>query len=84
MDTNITQVIASGATLGAIGLLYHFVRSYFSGLKESVDKLAGAVEVMRKDLHASREEMIIARSELKALWRTVDNAPKRASDRGVQ
>jgi hypothetical protein len=70
--------------LGSIALLFFFARGYFGNIKEKLDKLAGSMEIMRKDLHDTREEMIIARSELKALWRTVDNAPKRASDnRGV-
>ena len=84
MADSVPQLIVSGAILGAIALFFFFVRSYFSDIKEKIDKLSGAVEVMRKDLHSTREEMIIAKSELKALWRFADNNSKRASDRGMQ
>lgn len=84
MDANVSQLVVSGTILGAIAMLYFFVRSYFINISKEIDKLSGAVELMRKDLASTREDMIHAKTELKALWRFADNVPKRASDGGVQ
>lgn len=77
--SEIEIAIVTGMVGGSVALLFFFIKSYFTALMTQISELKGAIEVMRRDLHDSREAIVQARSELKAVWRTLDG-PQRASD----
>lgn len=81
VSVELGKLIVGAAGTGLVTLFFFLIRSYFNRMLTDISKLTGSVETMRRDLHDTREEMIVARSEIKALWRTVD-APRRASDSG--
>ena len=77
---NPEPVIIAAMVSAMVGLLFFFVKSYFTNIEKTLAKLEVSIDLMRKDLHETTKQMILAQSELKALWRFADKTHSRASD----
>lgn len=71
--------LIEGLVLTSFGALTFLVRAYFSSIQKAIERLAGRFDALddRSDKHHT--EIAVIRSELKALWRTID-PPLRTSD----
>lgn len=86
IETIITQVLGA-AGVAVMGLFTFLVKSYFARgderhgeLKSAFDKLDGKLEALQKDVRDNTLAMAVKSQELRAIWRYVDAAPRRASD----
>lgn len=74
-------------TVAAMGLFTFLVRSFFSrihddlkALKSSIDKFDGRLTHMQEEARDLQVNLAVAKQELRAVWRHIDNAHQRASD----
>ena len=72
-----------------VALFSYLVKSYFKKIHETLDclrqslsKLEGNLDILNKEIRQNTVEGAGLRSEVRAIWRFVDNAHKRASDGG--
>jgi uncharacterized protein Yka (UPF0111/DUF47 family) len=85
LDTNIMSAVVTAS----LALFSYLVKSYFKKihdtmacLRQEIGKLEGSVDTLSKDIRQNTVEGAVLRSEVKALWRFIDNANQRASDGG--
>ena len=81
------QIIPAMAT-GLVALFTYLVRSYFQKIHDSnlevrqeIGKLEGKLDLLMKEIKDNTIESVVMRSEIKALWRFVDNSNNRPTDR---
>lgn len=86
-DYWITNLIA-GAVAGLFAVFSYLLKSYFDKIQESIEaqtkeiaKLEGKMDLLAREIKEGTIESATLRTEIKALWRFVDNANQRASDR---
>ena len=65
--------------LGALALLTFLVRSFFTSIRSSIDKLSGRFDAIDARSNGHGESIAVIKSELRAVWRTMD-PPQRLSD----
>lgn len=80
-DNSAQSLIFVAVITSGIGMLFWMVQRYFDSIHKHLGKLEGHIESLRKDMVDHTKAMILAQSELKALWRYADGN-KRASDGG--
>ena len=75
---------------GVLALISYLVKSYFANLARQIDELKnslqkrdGRIEQLAHEIRKNTEEQIKLRTEMHAIWRYIDNAPKRATDLGA-
>lgn len=80
------NIIASFATT-ILGALTFLIRHYFASIRKEiadgqkdVAKIAGHIEALASDIRANTIQLSVTSTEVKALWKYVDNVPRRASD----
>lgn len=87
MQIPLDQLIPALATALA-GVFAFLVRHYFasfrkdiSGVQKDFAKIEGHLTALQHEIRSNTIELAKTTSELRAIWRFVDNAPKRASDK---
>lgn len=88
VDLSTLIPVFATALFGAIGFL---IRSYLHGLDRRIEQLQamthnrnGQFDTLLRELRQNNQELVKVRYELQAVWRFIDNAPKRATDIGVR
>lgn len=81
------QIIPVVATFIA-GVFAYLVRYYFSGLRKDIKSVqkdvartSGHIDALATELRANTVQLAITSTEIRALWRTVDGAYERTSDK---
>lgn len=89
------EIIAGSIAALATGAIAFFAKAYFTRLHSDIreikntlhergaagSKLEGSVEILRREVRDNTEAMVGVRSEVNAIWRFLDGAHKRTSDR---
>lgn len=88
MNIDILGQLVPALVTGSVALFAYLVKSYFQKIhdsnievKKEIAKLEGKLDLLSKDIRENTIESVAMRSEVKALWRFVDNANQRATDR---
>ena len=86
MQIPIDQIIPAVATALA-GVFAFLVRHYFASFRKDINnvqkdfaKIEGHLSALQAEIRSNTVELARTTSELKAIWRFVDNVPHRASD----
>lgn len=87
LATQFLDNLLAGAVVAALGLFSYLVKSFFAriqtdlkALKESVDKLSGRFDAIQSEGRTTVTALAVTQQEIKAVWKFIDAAHKRASD----
>jgi hypothetical protein len=90
MTLDLMSQLVPALVTGSVALFAYLVKSYFQKIhdsnvevKQEIAKLEGKLDLLMKDIRDNTIESVTMRSEVKALWRFVDNSNKRPTDRKV-
>jgi hypothetical protein len=78
------------AVVTCVGALFtYLIQSYFKTIKKSsealsaeISKLEGKIDMIANELRSNSREVYGLTTELKAVWRFIENANRRPSDGG--
>ena len=83
LDPNLVSAVVTTS----VAVFSYLVKSYFkkihdelAGLRLCIGKLDGRLDALSGEIRANTVEGATTRAELKAVWRFIDGAHKRASD----
>ena len=87
LATQFLDHLLAGAVVAALGLFTYLVKSFFArihadlkDLRGAVDKLAGKFDAIQGDGRSTTTALAVTQQELKAVWKFLDAAHRRASD----
>jgi septal ring factor EnvC (AmiA/AmiB activator) len=82
--------ILTWLAIAVLSSVAYFIRHYFDSLKKDIASVErgiasihGQITSLQNDIRANTTAMAVTTTEMKAIWRYIDNAPKRASDNGA-
>lgn len=81
MEKQLLMVIIGLVGTSLFGLFTFLVKSYFSKINESIAKLEGGLDPLRTDLKENTIELIKIQSDLKLVWKYIENSPIKKIDK---